>query len=326
MGAREREEIEDQEDETRSNGMIEVGDPGDDGDLELFEDTDEEDDQEETEDLSDDDGDDSDDDDSSEEEPEELSAEDQRKRNRSKRQTRRQRKRGEREARENLIKSQSETIHQLQERLAAVESRQGSGDLARLDSAIETAKRNMGIARRRRAEAIESGDSEAFEAADEAFRENERAAIGYESVKQRYVQAQRQPQPTRPDPNLQRHAQSWMDRNTWFDPNGSDEDSRITSAIDDGLVAEGWNPSTREYWDELTARTRERLPHLFEGRQQRQRKKSPVRGGGNGGGRSGGAAAPLTAFEREAVKNWKAAGFTDAEIRTELKRARANQR
>lgn len=320
MGAREREELD--EDETRTDGMIEVGDPGDDGEVELFEEADEDEDQDETEGEAEEDS----DDDDGEDDQEELSAEDQRRQNRSKRQSRRQRKRGEREARENLIKAQGETIHQLQERLASLENRQGSGDLARLDSAIQTAQRNMQIAKQRRAEAIESGDAQAFEAADEAFRENERAAIGYSQVKQRYVQHQRQPAPTRPDPNLQRHAQSWMDRNPWFDPNGGDEDSRITSAIDDGLVAEGWNPSTREYWDELSARLEERLPHRF-GQQQRQpRKKSPVRGGGNGGSRSGASAAPMTAFEREAVRNWKAAGFSDQEIRAELKRARAEKR
>jgi hypothetical protein len=55
------------------------------------------------------------------------------------------------------------------------------------------------------------------------------------------------------------HAQEWLQSNNWYDPNGGDEDSAITRAIDIAMTREGHDPSRREYWEELTRRVSARI-------------------------------------------------------------------
>lgn len=73
--------------------------------------------------------------------------------------------------------------------------------------------------------------------------------------------------PAPPDPTVVANAKEWRGKNDWFDPNGHDLDSKIARAIDDSLVEEGWDPSTKKYWKELDKRVKERLPHLSKGRE-----------------------------------------------------------
>jgi len=47
------------------------------------------------------------------------------------------------------------------------------------------------------------------------------------------------------------YARRWVAENEWFDPEGSDEDSRAARIIDKELVAEGYDPNRREFWDEF---------------------------------------------------------------------------
>lgn len=61
------------------------------------------------------------------------------------------------------------------------------------------------------------------------------------------------------DPRVVSYADQWIKANPWYDVNGRDEDSRITKAIDDGLVREGYNPADQDYWLELTKRVAARI-------------------------------------------------------------------
>ena len=40
--------------------------------------------------------------------------------------------------------------------------------------------------------------------------------------------------------------------------------SLVAKAIDGGLIAEGFDPSSKKYWKELDRRLAERLPHRFD--------------------------------------------------------------
>jgi hypothetical protein len=72
-----------------------------------------------------------------------------------------------------------------------------------------------------------------------------------------------------------------MAENPWYDPRGGNEDSVITNAIDNRLVAEGYNPATVEYWEELTRRVSARINRGDEMEQQpAPRKKAPPLGSG----------------------------------------------
>lgn len=66
------------------------------------------------------------------------------------------------------------------------------------------------------------------------------------------------------DPVVTSYANGWMRKNSWYDSRGRDADSRIVLTIDQGLVDEGFIPSTAEYWEELDRRVRRYLPHRFE--------------------------------------------------------------
>lgn len=83
-------------------------------------------------------------------------------------------------------------------------------------------------------------------------------------AQQREQQQRQAPQESRPDPRTLRLAREWADKNDWFDFQGEDEDSVIVRAIDERLANDGFDPSTQEYWDELSARVKRRLPERFK--------------------------------------------------------------
>lgn len=131
-----------------------------------------------------------------------------------------------------------------------------------------------------------------------------------QSVKQA-VQRQSQAAPNQIDPRLANYAKNWMSSNPWYSTEGKDQDSRIVSAIDNALASEGYNPSTPEYWDELTLRVKDRLPHRFKpATVQSSKPKSVVSGSGRNG-----ASAPRNdsakGLSAERVQALKDAGLWD---------------
>lgn len=61
------------------------------------------------------------------------------------------------------------------------------------------------------------------------------------------------------------HAQRFYNRHkSWYDPNGTDEDSAIVLAIDQVIENEGFDPDSADYWEELEKRSKRRLPHRFK--------------------------------------------------------------
>ncbi len=66
-----------------------------------------------------------------------------------------------------------------------------------------------------------------------------------------------------PDPVMIKKAKSWAERHDWYNPDGTDEDSEIAKALSGVLAAEGYDPKSDDFWDELDDRVKERLPHKF---------------------------------------------------------------
>jgi len=160
----------------------------------------------------------------------------------------------EKEAQLNLLRRQNEA---LMERLAVVERKTHSADLARIDKAIEDQELRLQYAKMKMSEAMQSQDGDAFNKAQEMWDETRTAIRDLKGFKE----AQVKPQQTNniPDPKVQRYASDWMERNSWYNPNGSDTDSRIAKVIDEDLVKEGWNPADPEYWEELDNRLSKRI-------------------------------------------------------------------
>jgi hypothetical protein len=99
--------------------------------------------------------------------------------------------------------------------------------------------------------AIEAGDGkrarEALQARDEA-----REAAQAMDVQLRKMAAP--PRQTGPDPTEARLVQEWVKKNTWYDPNGGNEESRIARTINDTLINEGYRPNTPAFWEQLDQR------------------------------------------------------------------------
>lgn len=79
-----------------------------------------------------------------------------------------------------------------------------------------------------------------------------------EEVAQQQVRPQRPPvQQQRPDPRVQ----EWAEKNKWF---GSDRVmTQAALTIHEDVIAEGFNPSSDDYYRELDTRIRREFPHKF---------------------------------------------------------------
>lgn len=146
-------------------------------------------------------------------------------------------------------------------RLSSVEQRTQAQDLGRLDKAIEDKQVALEYARMKLAEATNAGDGEAAVSAQELMFDTRQQLQQLTNMKKQSGQP-REESP-RIDPSVQRNAATWIERNNWYKPDLSDTDSKIAKLIDEGLVAEGWNPGTEDYWDELDNRLQKRLPHHY---------------------------------------------------------------
>jgi hypothetical protein len=84
--------------------------------------------------------------------------------------------------------------------------------------------------------------------------------------KKQQLEAAKSPKQNVPNPvstEVQQNATGWLRKNSWFDPQARDTDSRIAKVVDQELVADGWDPADPEYWDELDNRLSARLPHRY---------------------------------------------------------------
>jgi len=150
----------------------------------------------------------------------------------------------------------------LERRLSAQEQRTHQADLRGLDAEIARAHQEVEMADRVIAKAVAAGNgddvAQALKYRDEARQRAQELAWR--------KQQQATPPAAAPaiDTLTMSHAQRFMDENQWYDPQGRDEDSAVVLAIDQGLVRDGYNPQTDEYWAELRRRTARRLPERFK--------------------------------------------------------------
>ena len=121
-------------------------------------------------------------------------------------------------------------------------------------------------------EAYDAGDmskvAEAQSAMSQLAIEKERLRIqkarSEQVVDEPQVQQQVQPAQVPQQQDLDPKLKSWMSRNTWFGPSGDMVMSKGAEAIHTQLVgAEGYDPSTDEYYAEVDKRMRYHFPQNF---------------------------------------------------------------
>jgi hypothetical protein len=152
---------------------------------------------------------------------------------------------------------------ELERRMGAQEQRAFQTDLSSFDAQIAKAQQEAEMAERVIAKAVEAGNgadvTQAMRYRDQALQKAQHLGFAKHNV------AQKAPQQKAPgiDDRTMRHAQEFLGENTWYDPQGRDEDSAIVLAIDQGMVRDGYNPQSEDYWDELRLRAARRLPERF---------------------------------------------------------------
>jgi len=198
---------------------------------------------------------------------------------------------------------------ELMERLSVVERKTQSSDLARLDKAIEDEELRYRYAMQKMQEATNSGDGASLTKAQEIWYESRRKIEAMRNLKERATQATQQQGAA--NPQVTRLAHTWMERNDWYDPSSNDEDTAIAKVIDRKLSEEGWDPSSKDYWEELDRRLQKRLPHRYtysvDDHSRRSRPRSVVTGSGREMG--GGSSRATFTLSPEQVRAIKEAGF-----------------
>ena len=165
---------------------------------------------------------------------------------------------------------------ELAERLAKVENAAASYQFAQLDKSIEDEATRVEYAKMKMLQAAQSGDAagqvEFLEQLTDA-KERLKQAQYYKKQQLEQAKAPRQNVPNEISTEVQQNATQWLKKNSWYDPQARDTDSRIAKVIDQELAADGWDPSESEYWEELDNRLSARLPHRYtsKGGQQTRR-------------------------------------------------------
>jgi len=152
---------------------------------------------------------------------------------------------------------------ELLERLAVLEKKSHGSDLARLNKAKEDQANRILFAKQKIAEATSTGNGELLTSAQEMWFEARRQYEALDAVMKKATAPQRERTIRAPDPRLKKFADSWMESNPWYDPNGKDPDSKVALTIDQAMAEEGWNPKTPQYWQELDNRLQKYLPHRY---------------------------------------------------------------
>ena len=155
---------------------------------------------------------------------------------------------------------------ELAERLAKVESTATSYQFAQLDKAIEDEAAKIEYAKLKMLEAARNNDAagqvEYLEQLTDAKQRFNQAT----HYKKQQLEAAKAPKQNVPNPvntEVQENATKWLKKNSWYDPQARDTDSRIAKVVDQELAQDGWDPSDPEYWDELDSRLSSRLPHRY---------------------------------------------------------------
>lgn len=204
--------------------------------------------------------------------------------NSTNRERRRKRREIQKRARENAQRELQElraTVAMLSQRVAATETHAVNTNVQTLEQQLAKAISEVRQAETIIAKATEAGNGEDVVAAmrirDQAIAEAQRL----NAAKQHFEQAaQHTTVPAAPqvNPAVVNYAREWMQANPWYDPQGRDRDSALTKAIDNELAAEGYDPASRDYWEELTNRVAEAVNGNAPASNSKPRRKGPPTG------------------------------------------------
>ena len=227
---------------------------------------------------------------------------------------------------QNKIKMLERHNEDLARRLAAVENTAVSYQFAQIDKSIEDEATRVEYAKMKLTQAAQSGDAAAqveyLEQLTEAKQRLQQAQY-FKKQQLEEAKAPKQNVPNEVNTQVQKNAEKWLRKNSWYDPHARDTDSRIAKVIDQELAADGWDPSDSEYWEELDSRLQTRLPHRYTskgGSVKRANPSSSSRVANSGASKPG-----TITLSRDRVQAIKDAGaWDDVEKRNKMIRAYAS--
>ena len=155
---------------------------------------------------------------------------------------------------------------ELAERLAKVESTAASYQFAQIDKQVEDEATRVEYAKMKMLQAAQNGDAAGQVEYLEQLTEAKQRLAQAQHYKKQQLEAAKAPKQNVPNEistEVQANATKWLKKNSWYDPQARDTDSRIAKVIDQELATDGWDPSDPEYWEELDNRLSARLPHRY---------------------------------------------------------------
>lgn len=184
------------------------------------------------------------------------------------------------EAAQHELEMLRHTNAELMRRVAAIEGHTLQTNEQNLDQRLQATQNEIRQAEQIMARATEAGNGEDVVAAMRIRDEAMARAQQLQYNKQQMAQVREQQAQPQGDPRVQNYAQEWMQANPWYNPRGGDDDSAIVNAIDAAMTSQGYDPTSRGYWEELTRRvaTRVASDDAGEGRQAAPRRKAPPQG------------------------------------------------
>lgn len=184
----------------------------------------------------------------------------------SRRQERQERKRRQREARErterelNFLRKRNEA---LERQFSELEARQRKGEAGAIQAQLASLESQIAEAREIEAAAIAANEGEDAVEAREIREALERRREGLAARRQELAKPTTRQSSAVIPPEAQL-AIAWIERNQWYDPSGSDENSAIAQAIESSLLRSGFKPTSEDYWEELDKRLKKRIPEVFK--------------------------------------------------------------
>lgn len=185
------------------------------------------------------------------------------------------RNRAAREARQSVadrdqhIMALNQRIDQLNNMVMGLTQGHAGLTMNTLDTQLNAARQALTLADDELARAVSAQDGEKFREVQRLRDEAAARVFQLDGAKNSILQEQRRraeggsrPQPQPQAPQVPSHLAAkareftdiFMSRFTYFDPNGTDEDTRLMKAIDDGVMEDGYLPHTKEYWHQLERR------------------------------------------------------------------------
>lgn len=172
------------------------------------------------------------------------------------------------------------TNAELMRRVAAIEGHALQTNEHGLDQRLHQTMAEIRQAEQIMARATDAGNGEDVVAAMRIRDDAMGRAQQLQYSKQQMAQVREQQAQPQGDPRVQGYASEWMQANPWYSPQGGDDDSAVVNAIDAAMTSQGYDPTSRAYWEELTRRVAARVSDDDGGeeRQSAPRRKAPPQG------------------------------------------------